>query len=177
MSRQASKDLVLALHPFTRGLAFVLFEAPLSPFDWGVKDVRGKQKNARMLELARKLIERHQPDVLVLEECSGPHSRRAQEVRRLLKLIANHAVGQSLEVHTYARTSIRECFKAVGATTRYEIAQAIASQIDAFGHQLPPLRKVWMSEDVRMGLFDAASLVMTFYRQFGMSAETPEGEK
>jgi hypothetical protein len=176
MSRAESKRLVLALHPFTRGLAFALFEAPLSPIDWSIKDVRGKQKNARMLEAAKKLIEQHQPDVLVLEECVGPHTRRGGDVRRLLKLIANHGVGQSIEVHTYARASIRECFRAVGATTRYEIAQAIASQIAAFGHQLPPLRKLWMSEDVRMGLFDAVSLVMTFYRHAGGVIEEPGGD-
>ena len=160
---KGQKTFVLALHPFTRGLAFALFEEPLSPVDWGVKDVRGKAKNARSLEIAKALIEQHQPEVLVLEECTGPHSRRGLRAHRLLNLIANYAVGEAIEVHTYTRTNVRECFKAVGAITRYEIAQAIASQIAAFGHRLPPLRKPWMSEDVRMGLFDAASLVMTYY--------------
>jgi hypothetical protein len=157
------KTFVLALHPFTRGLAFALFEAPLSPVDWGVKDVRGKAKNARSLEIAKALIQQHKPEVLVLEECSGPHNRRGLRVHRLLNLIANYAAGEAIEVHTYTRANVRECFKAVGAVTRYEIAQAIASQIAAFGHRLPPVRKPWMSDDVRMGLFDAASLVMTYY--------------
>lgn len=163
MTGRERKTFVLALHPFSRGIAYALFEAPLSPVDWGVKDIRGKEKNARALDIAKKLIEQHRPDVLVLEECTGPHSRRGLRVHRLLNLIANHAAGEAIEVHTYTRANVRECFKAVGAVTRYEIAQAIASQIAAFGHRLPPVRKPWMSDDVRMGLFDAASLAMTYY--------------
>ena len=88
-------------------------------------------------------------------------------MRRLQSLVANHAKGQALEVCTFTRNEIRECFKATGAATRYEIAQVIASQIHAFSHRLPPPRKPWKSEDSRMGLFNAAALVLTFYCQTG----------
>ena len=30
---------------------------------------------------------------------------------------------------------------------------------------LPPIRKIWKSEDSRMGLFDAAALALTFFHQ------------
>lgn len=163
MSRRDRGQRVLAIHPMTRGFAFALFESNLSPLDWGTKDIRGRHKNARTLEAARRLIEQAQPEVLVFEEAAGPHSRRGRRLNRLLRLIANHATGQSIEVHSYSRATIRECFKDVGAVTKYEIAQAIAARVAAFGHRLPRLRKDWMSEDVRMGLFDAASLAMTFY--------------
>lgn len=163
MSPARHRDLVLAVHPFTRGIAYTLFEGPLSPIDWGVKDIRGKQKNALALEATKQLIERLQPDILVLQDLSGPHVHRAQRIRRLQRLIAGHAEAQAIEVHRYRRKEIQECFKVVGAVTRYEIAQSIASQVHAFGHRLPPVRKIWNSEDARMSLFDAASLVMTFY--------------
>jgi hypothetical protein len=29
---------------------------------------------------------------------------------------------------------------------------------------LPPIRKIWMSEDRRMSIFDAVSLAVTFFR-------------
>lgn len=44
-----------------------------------------------------------------------------------------------------------------GAFTKYEIAKAIARRIPAFAHRLPRLRKLWMSEDPRQGLFDETS--------------------
>lgn len=167
MSGLRHRDLVLAVHPFTRGIAFTLFEGPLSPIDWGVKDIRGRQKNVASLEAIKRLIERLQPDILVLQDLAGPSERRSQRVRRLQRLIEIYAQAEALEVHRYTREDIRECFKEAGASTRYEIAQAIASQVHAFGHRLPPVRKIWKSEDARMGLFDAASLVMTFYCQGG----------
>lgn len=163
MSLPRRRDLVLSVHPFSRGIAFTLFEGPLSPIEWGVKGVRGKQKNALALEATKKLIQRLQPDVLVLEDSSDRHSRRAERIRRLQSLVANYAGGEAIEVRHYSRRDIRDRFKSAGAVTRYEIAQVIASQVHAFGHRLPPAPKIWNSRDVGLSLFDAASLAMTYF--------------
>jgi hypothetical protein len=50
-----------------------------------------------------------------------------------------------------------------GARTRYEVAVAIATRVAAFERFLPPPRKLWMSEDARMGIFRAAALALTYY--------------
>jgi hypothetical protein len=167
MSGERRRDLVLALYPFTRGIAFTLFEGPLSPVDWGVKEIRGRQRNLQSLEVSKRLIERLQPDIAVLLNLPDPHGRRAKRIGRLQRLIASCAESQAIEVHHYTRQDIRECFRGVGALTRYEIAQAIASQIHALRSRLPPPRKIWKAEESRMSIFDAASLVMTFYCQGG----------
>lgn len=160
-------ELVLSLYPAVRGFAFALFEGPLSPFDWGTKDIRGARKNARSLESAKRLIEVHQPDVLVLEDFSLDASRRRDRARRLLRLFKSHAEGQALEVHTFTRSQVRQSFSAVGAVTKYEIAQAIASQIQAFDPLLPRARKRWESEKESMDVFEAAALAITFYCRNG----------
>ena len=49
------------------------------------------------------------------------------------------------------------------ARTKDEIARAIAKLLPEFAARVPPMRKLWMSEDYRMGLFDALSLVFTYY--------------
>jgi Holliday junction resolvasome RuvABC endonuclease subunit len=177
MSAHRPRELVLALYPFTRGLAFTLFEEPLSPIDWGVKDLRGDTRNARSLDAAKQLIDRLQPDVVVLESCSGPDARRSQRILRLQRLITNYASGQAVEIHSFSRRQIRKCFQNVGAATRYEIAQSIAARVDAFGHRLPPVRKIWMSEPSRMALFDAASIAMTYYCRDRRSPGDEAGEK
>lgn len=163
MSGPRHTELVLALYPFARGIAFTFFEAPLSPIDWGIKEVRGPERTARALEVAKSLIDRLQPDSLVLADPTDQIGKRSERVKRVEKLIVNYAIGQSVDVHRYSRTDIRACFRGVGARTRYEIAQAIAAQIHAFGLKLPPVRKIWKREDERMSLFDAASLAMTHY--------------
>jgi hypothetical protein len=163
MTSREPSELVLGIYPFCRGLAFALFEGPLSPIDWAVKDIRSDRRNALVLEATKELIERYQPDVLVLQAHRTKGGMRGQRIRRLDQMIATYAAGQAIECHRYTREEIRTCFRAAGAVTRYEIAQAIAAHVPALSHRLPPMKKLWQSEDRRMGLFDAASLVMTYF--------------
>ena len=171
MSRRLPRELLLAVYPFARGFAFAYFEGPLSPVDWGVKEIHGPDKNAIALEALRDLVERLQPDALVLQDCTGPRARRAHRIRRLHQLIGHFAAVQAIDVHAYTRDQVRECFSKVGARTRFEIAQAISGQVHAFGHRLPPVRKIWQSEDPRMSLFDAAALAMTHYSTVGLAPD------
>jgi hypothetical protein len=48
--------------------------------------------------------------------------------------------------------------------SKYAIAEAIAKHLPAFERHLPPQRKPWMSEDSRMGIFNAAALALTFFQ-------------
>ena len=64
----------------------------------------------------------------------------------------------------YSRADIKGAFRTVGATTRQEIAQAVARQVEAFRHRLPSPRKPRESVDRRMAMFNAGALVLTHYR-------------
>lgn len=161
------RELVLAIYPFARGIAFVCFEGPLSPVDWGVRELSGPDKNARALKIVQELIERLQPDVLVLEDAGA---RRAERIRRLSLMLRHHAVGQAIDSYLYDRDRVRQCFAGLGARTRYEIAQAIAGQVRALDHRLPPVRPIWKSEASRMSLFDAAALAITHYWAMGLAS-------
>ena len=165
--------LVLAVHLTTRGLAYVLFEGPMSLVDWGVKEIRGPRKNARCLDRLGKIIERYQPDTLVIENCSQMGSRRSARIRRLYQATETVARSHAIDVFRYSRRQVRQCFEKAGASTKREIAQAISQLIPALSHRMPPTRKAWMSEDSRMSIFDAASLMMTFYCQCGADPHQP----
>jgi Holliday junction resolvasome RuvABC endonuclease subunit len=163
MNHEFHRNLVLSIYPTSRGYAFVLFEGPLSPVDYGVKEIRKKQKNERTLESIRTLIERYRPDYLVIEDHTVKGSRRSSRIRRLYRMLVHLAETEQIEVLRFSQQAVRECFASVGAKTKYEIAKAIAQEIPAFTHRLPKLRKIWMSEDPRQSLFDAAALGMVFY--------------
>lgn len=175
----AKSASVLALSPSSRGLAFVLFEGPLAPVDWGIKDIRGRQKSARSLEAAKRLIDGFHPDVLVLDDLAGPYSRRPERTRDLQQQVAEYAERRGVTVHRYDRLDIRACFEKVasakgfgepkGAMSREEIAQSIADMIPRLASHLPPVRRLWMPEDARLSLFDAAALGVTFYGREGWS--------
>lgn len=167
MKRRSEPELTLAICPFYRGFAFIALKSPLSPVDWGIKVIDGPSKIARSLEAAKRVIDRLQPVALIIESTGDPRYRRGKRVRRLQALISHYAKWQSIELYAFARHEVGDSFKATGAVTRYEIAQAVASQIDVLRDRLPPPRKKWMSEDARMRLFNAAALALTFYCQTG----------
>jgi hypothetical protein len=161
--------LVLAIYPTNRGFAFVLFEGPLSPIDWGIARRDGHDKNCRCLKLIAALFLRYVPDVLILQDTSPGGTRRSPRIASLNVAISELAERPSIPVHAYSRTRVRLAFSHLGSPTKYAIAEAIAKHIPAFERHLPPPRKRWMAEDSRMGIFDAAALALTFFH------DSPDG--
>jgi hypothetical protein len=164
-------ELVLSISGNTKGFAFTLFEAPLSPIDWGWKDTRGGKKNAKAMEMIRALVASHHPEVLVIEDPASKSYRRSLRIRNLSRLIGALAKAEGLEFAQYSREQLRRSFYDSGAMTRLEIAQAIATYLPAFKPWLPPVRKPWMSEDIRYSIFDAAALALTYYADLGGPSE------
>ena len=160
-----ARNLVFAVYPFARGFAFAFFEGPESPFEWGVKEIKEKHKNTKTIDEIKKLIDRYRPEVLVIEDTMGGRFRRTSRIRKLYRMLTHLAAAEYIDLHRYRRTEINECFFSVGASTRHEIAKAIATQIPAFAHRLPRFRKAWMCEDPRQSLFDAVALALIFYQK------------
>lgn len=157
-------DLVLAIHFQSSGFAFVLFEGWLAPVDWGVYDARGANKNALCLGRIRSLLALHTPDVLVLQDMSDNGTHRASRIRELNRDAAELADQRGLLVRMYSRAGIIQCFEEFGAVSKHGIAEVLAKHIPALSLFLPPVRKPWMSEDARMGIFDAAALAWMFFQ-------------
>lgn len=153
---------VVAAFPSTWGFGFAVFEGPLRPVDWGLKRVSTKRRADAVRKLAA-LTDWYQPDVLILENHAGDGSRKSPRVRAVIVAMAAHARKCNLVFASYSRGMIRQAFSEVPAFTKYEIAQAIANDYPELAPRLPPRRRIWMSEDCRMAIFDAASLALTFF--------------
>ncbi len=158
---------VLAIYVNTRGFAYVLFEGPLAPYDWSVREIRGSQKFVQCLTKIVAMLDRHLPEVLVLQDTSPTGTLRAPRIAEINAAIAELAEARGLLLHAYSRDKVREAFWQHGATTKQAIAEIIAKHIPAFERYLPSPRKPWQSEDPRMGIFDAAALGLTFYQASG----------
>jgi hypothetical protein len=163
MRGRIPEELVLSIYATSKGIAFVLFEGPDAPFDWGVREIHNPSRNRKCVEAIERFVIQYQPHAIILEDTSDTHSRRTARIRRLYQSILHLAKTNVIDVHRYSRESIKQTFNLVGATTKYEVAQAIARQIPAFAIRLPRYRKPWMSQDMRQGLFDAAALVIHYY--------------
>jgi len=158
-------DLVLAIYPQSRGFAFALFEGWLAPVDWGVQEVRGRDKNTHCLKRVDSLFALYAPDILVLQDMSQSSTRRAPRIQELNRRIAELAERRGMLVRMYSRAQVIEYFAHRGATTKQKIAEAIAKHVPALNLYVPPARKPWMSEDARMGIFEAAALAWMFFQE------------
>jgi Holliday junction resolvasome RuvABC endonuclease subunit len=161
--KRSSRELVFAAFPSTRGFGYAVFEGPKSLVDWGVKSVRTRQKNLASLRKARELIAFYRPDVLVLEDYEGLGSRRAKRIQNLINLMTAHAAEERIAIASFSRSEVRACFSSTGSTTKQRIAESIAREFPELEPRLPPVRRIWMSEDSRMNIFDAAALGITFF--------------
>src|ERR1700704_6225171 len=118
-------ELVLSIYPNTRGFSFVLFEGALSPFDWGVKEVRGRRKHSRCLAKIVTLLDRYQPEILVLQDTSPDGTRRVRWVTNLNAAIAKLAEGRDILLYRYSREDVCGAFGYLGAVNKHIIAEAI----------------------------------------------------
>jgi len=157
-----SKTTVLAVDPLTRGFGFAILEGPQGLLEWGVKEVRGK-KNAGALKHVAELIECYKPDVIVMEDCADKYCRRGARVRKLIQDISKLATGKRIKVRRLAARKVRGVLSGSPAARKQQIATSVAQQFPELAPRLPPLRKPWMSEDPRMGIFDATALALTFF--------------
>ncbi len=162
MSRVAGDKRVLAIDPASRGFGFAVLEGPKRLIDWGVKSAR-VNKDKRCLKLIEDLIERYEPDVIVVEDYAGKGSRRCRRVRQLIEGILILAGKRRIKARSYSRRKVKTVFSRLGACNKHQMATAIAKQFPELAPRLPPARKPWMSEDYRMSIFDAVALALTFF--------------
>lgn len=159
---------VLSIYPFSRGFAFVLFEGPNNPFDWGVKDIKEKHRNEKTLDAIKELIDRYNPDAIIIEETGVGGARRSSRIRKLYRSLTHLCNTELIDLHRFPPSAIKRYFEPVGAVTKYEIAKAIGRAVPAFAHRMPKVRKPWMSADPRQSLFDAAALGLVYFGSRGI---------
>jgi hypothetical protein len=155
-------DLILGFYPHARGFAYIVFESPVSPVDWGMSDVSVKEKAGRCLRRLSLLLDQYQPDALLIRKVSDRRAMRG--IAKLLAAIEKEAGSRGILTVPISRKQIREAFAYLRSPTRYAIVEAIAKQIPMLAPYAPPTRKIWNGEDRRMALFDATALALAFYR-------------
>ena len=103
------------------------------------------------------------PTVLVVENTAGRGFRRCARVRRLIQAIRSLAAKMEVRTRLVSRREVQTAFAPSGASTKHQIAVAIAEQLPELAGRVPPCRKPWMSEDERTNIFDAVALALAFF--------------
>jgi hypothetical protein len=153
---------ILAIAPSTFGLGFARMEGVNTLADCGLKNVRGN-KNAACLAHAERLIDLHQPEVIVLENSSDKEIWRSGRVRELTKQLIALSKRRNVHIAVLRRKRVQQVFFAVGGGTKHKLAEILAQRYpDELARSLPPKRRPWMKEDYRMGIFAAVALALAF---------------
>lgn len=160
--RRTKGPLVLAIAPARRGFGYAVFDGMHKVIDWGHYEVK-RGTNRQYLTRFCSLITWYSPDMLVLPNLARQRSRRSPRVVKRMLSIQAAAARRKIAIARYTRLEIRAAFAGAEARFRYEIARAIVMQLPELELWLPPKRKIWNAEDPRMSIFDAASLVFTFF--------------
>ncbi len=153
---------MLAVDPTSRGYAFCVLEGPNRLIDWGTRTAR-KDKEWECLSKLGQLIEELQPDLVVVEDCGKPGSRRCARVRELVGAFVELAKQRKVKTARVSRREVEATFADSGARSKQEIAAAIAKRFPELGPHLPTPRKLWTSEDCRMNIFDAVRMVLSVF--------------
>ena len=147
---------VLSIYPNSKGFGFVVMEKGKRLIDWGAKRVH-KPKNKKCLAKAGELMKVYQPDAVVLPDDGD--QRTCRRIRTLIGRIASLARRKGIEVVSVTRRQFFKRFARQGATTKYAIAVLLTKRFPPIRSMLPKPRKAWQSEDYRMGMFGAMSLI------------------
>jgi hypothetical protein len=154
---------VLAIHATSRGFAFCIFNGPGQLFDWGIKHVRAREKNKDCLALIEHLITRFDPHALVIEDVGEAGGKRSLRVRHLYRDLERLADRANLDAYCYPWHVVFSVFKDGHPKTRHDLAVMVAGMLPSIARRLPPKRKIWLPQDPRQALFDAAALGLTLY--------------
>lgn len=164
---------ILAIDPTTRGFSFALLERTGRLIDWGGKRAPSAGRNRRCAEAVAVLIRTHRPDVLVLEDCTAPGSRRCARVRALIRTLQSVAASHRIPLELVPPRYLREVCAGNPRATKHDVARALAERLPELARHVPPRRKPWMTEDGRTHIFDAVALAVAVLHR----AERPHGNR
>jgi hypothetical protein len=131
--KDAERHLItLAIYFSTRGASFVLFEGTLSPYDWGIFEVRGPRREAKCQLHITRLLDRYKIDVLVLQNTGREGTRRASRLTTLNAAVEAAAQHHGVPVFKYSRAVVYSSFASEGFSNKQTLAEVIAKHIPAF---------------------------------------------
>jgi Holliday junction resolvasome RuvABC endonuclease subunit len=168
MNQTSEQSRILAVSLSTRGFGYAAIEGKNAILDYGKKRINGN-KNAGSLAGIEKVMDRNQPEVLVLQDVNNAKgTRRVPRIKKLHSKIVAMAKNKKIKVVRISGTELRGRLLGNENGTKQEMAELLAKQFpDELASQLTPKRKTWKSEDSRMDIFDAVALVVAFRMKKG----------
>jgi len=164
MNRQDSDNLIrqetgrflgVSAHPGSFG--FVILENG-SVLDTGVRSCWTPEFEDCLGSRLQRIVQTYKPSALIFRETAS--NNPAQRKKVLVRALNRVAKRNSLPAFQVSHPMLQRFFLDYQATTKHEIASAVARLLPELAWQLPRKRKPWESEHYRMAIFDAAAGVV-----------------
>lgn len=144
---------VLAIDPTSKGFAYVVLEGRDFLIDWGARHVAHESCFRTKIGV---LCDRYAPNFMVLEGELG--SRRGKRARARIVAAGQEAAARTMATVKVSQGQVRQELK---TTTKWQVAKMVAHQFPELKSRLPKPRRLWMTEDDRMNVFDALSFALS----------------
>ncbi len=165
MSKRDSNQRILAIDPTPKGFGFVVMEGEKDLIDWGTRETRGPDRNAHSLGQAEGLMRSYEPDCVLVEDWTAKGARRRGRIPAFFRALSDLATKRGADCRKIPKEAILAAFGMERLLNKRKMAEAAARLLPDLACNLPPVRKPWMSEDVRTSIFDAAALALAFTHQ------------
>jgi hypothetical protein len=159
---QEGEECILSLYFNALGFGYVLMKNPLEVIEKGMTSI-SPIDNTVVLQKVKHLIRKLKPERIIIEDYRGTYSNKSQRVIEVLRAIQKYSKQKGFALSSYSREQIRLVFSNWQAETRYEIAEVISRNVEAFTNLLFDKPKYPKTEHFRSAQFDAASLGITHY--------------
>ena len=153
---------ICAIYPNANGFGYVYMESARKLIDFGIVQIN-PISNRKVLERIKKCFDYFRPTLVIALDPDGKSSRVGRRTRKLINKIIKYAESEKLPVDQFTRDQIRDVFESFGKTTKYKIAKFLLTEFTELEPKRPRERKLWMSEDRNMAIFDALSLGVTWF--------------
>ena len=169
------KTLGLAIR--SRWLGFAELDENGVLLDWGM--IFYQSRNSHALKSARarleELIARTRPLCIAVVRPRLAVHERLTAVRSFLRFLRGIASRESIDITGVSRDELRTTLLRDGRRNKDEIALAVARIFPELAWRLPPERKLWTKEDLRMALFDAVAGALALQRRNADHSGEPSG--
>ena len=144
---------ILALDPWTGAIGFAVLEDE-KLLRCGVRYLAGmplpKRLHMKGLSFVRELIEFYRPDVVVVSVTDYPGSKRSEHVRSFCRLLKKLIRAKALRLAEYDPYQLKSFLAPGYKLNRHGIARAVAQRFPELAAHVPPPRRVWQPQDLRL---------------------------
>jgi hypothetical protein len=158
---------LLALDLHAQRFGFAVLEGPSRLLNWGVRGYARIENGKVLLGSISPLLTMFEPELVTIGDPSDWNLQRRLGANAALAVIQREADWRSLSFHQITRKQVKEVFAPLRSQTKYEIATAVTLLFPELVWKLPPVRKVWESENYALPIFDAASIGIACFAKFG----------